>query len=87
MLKNLWQCLVCFNVGCGRYIQGHAHKHFQKTNHIYSKHLSTNRVWDYAADDYVHRLLQNKTDGKLVGLDQDQNVKNNMKYIGLYLKV
>lgn len=30
--------------------------------------LDTQRVWDYAGDGYVHRLIQNKTDGKLVEL-------------------
>jgi BRCA1-associated protein len=29
-------------------------------------HLGNNRVWDYAGDNFVHRLLQNKADGKLV---------------------
>jgi BRCA1-associated protein len=28
--------------------------------------LGSNRVWDYAGDNFVHRLLQNKGDGKLV---------------------
>ena len=26
--------------------------------------LETQRVWDYAGDNYVHRLIQNKVDGK-----------------------
>lgn len=30
--------------------------------------LNTQRVWDYASDGYVHRIAQNKTDGKLVEL-------------------
>lgn len=33
--------------------------------------LGCNKVWDYAADNYVHRLIQNKTDGKLVQLDEN----------------
>ncbi len=33
-------------------------------------------VWDYAADNYVHRLIQNKTDGKLVQLDEAGRVIN-----------
>jgi hypothetical protein len=28
--------------------------------------LGNNRVWDYVGDNFVHRLLQNKGDGKLV---------------------
>lgn len=30
--------------------------------------LSTQRVWDYATDAYVHRLVQDKADGKLMEL-------------------
>lgn len=32
--------------------------------------LGTNRVWDYAGDNFVHRLMQNKGDGKLVEGEQ-----------------
>lgn len=28
--------------------------------------MSSYQVWDYAGDNYVHRLIQSKTDGKLV---------------------
>lgn len=31
--------------------------------------LGNNRVWDYAGDNYVHRLIQNKADGKPVELE------------------
>lgn len=27
-------------------------------------------MWDYAGDNYVHRLIQSKTDGKLVEFNQ-----------------
>ena len=30
--------------------------------------MTTQRVWDYASDGYVHRIVQNKTDGKVVEL-------------------
>lgn len=30
--------------------------------------LNTQRVWDYASDGYVHRIMQSKPDGKLVEL-------------------
>ena len=65
---DLWVCLICASVGCGRYKAGHAHRHFQETGHLYSLELETQRVWDYAGDGYVHRLIQNKADGKLVEL-------------------
>ena len=64
--EDLWICLICGVVGCGRYVGGHANNHFVKTQHTFAMHLDTGRVWDYAGDNYVHRLVQNKSDGKLV---------------------
>lgn len=43
--------------------------HWKDTQHCYSLELETQRVWDYAGDNYVHRLIQSKTDGKLVELN------------------
>jgi len=63
---DLWICLVCGYVGCGRYAGGHAHGHFQDTQHCYSMELGHNRVWDYVGDNFVHRLVANTEDGKLV---------------------
>uniref|UniRef100_A0ACD5Z9B8 Uncharacterized protein n=1 Tax=Avena sativa TaxID=4498 RepID=A0ACD5Z9B8_AVESA len=64
--ENLWICVICGNVGCGRYKGGHAIEHWNETEHCYSLELETQKVWDYAGDNYVHRLIQSKTDGKLV---------------------
>lgn len=68
--ESLWICLICGCIGCGRYVGLHAYKHFQDTNHTYAMQLGTNHVWDYAGDNYVHRLAQNKSDGKLVQLGE-----------------
>lgn len=67
--EGLWICLICGHVGCGRYQGGHANTHFRSTNHTYALQLGTNRVWDYVGDNFVHRLLQSKSDGKLVATD------------------
>lgn len=65
---TLWICLICGHIGCGRYVEGHAYKHYKDTQHTYAMQLGlNNRVWDYAGDNYVHRLLQNK-DGEPVEL-------------------
>lgn len=64
--SDLWICLICGHVGCGRYHSKHAVDHWKETTHCYALELQTQRVWDYAADGYVHRLVQSKTDGKLV---------------------
>lgn len=65
---NLWICLVCGHIGCGRYDNAHAFDHYEVTGHCYAMDIGTQRVWDYASDSYVHRLLQNQVDGKLVEL-------------------
>lgn len=65
---NLWICLICGTVGCGRYDAAHAFLHYQQTSHCFAMDLSTQRVWDYASDAYVHRLVQDKADGKLMEL-------------------
>ncbi|CAM8993468.1 unnamed protein product [Rhodiola kirilowii] len=67
--ENLWICLICGFVGCGRYKEGHAIRHWKETQHCYSLEVETQRVWDYVGDNYVHRLIQSKTDGKLVALN------------------
>lgn len=35
--------------------------------------LATQRIWDYASDGYVHRIVQSKNDGKLVELPASNN--------------
>ena len=65
---NLWICLICGNVGCGRYDAAHAFLHYQESSHSFAMDLTTQRIWDYASDAYVHRIVQSKTDGKLVEL-------------------
>ncbi|RDW81066.1 putative RING and UBP finger domain protein [Aspergillus mulundensis] len=70
---NLWVCLICGNVGCGRYDSAHAFAHYSQTSHAFAMDLSTQRVWDYVGDAYVHRIIQSKTDGKLVELPAADN--------------
>ncbi|KAI8086223.1 uncharacterized protein BX664DRAFT_153141 [Halteromyces radiatus] len=69
---DLWMCLVCGQIGCGRAKnQGedhHALGHYETTSHLYALEIETQRVWDYAGNGYVHRLIQNVVDGKLVEL-------------------
>ncbi|GAB7352340.1 hypothetical protein MBLNU459_g2782t1 [Dothideomycetes sp. NU459] len=66
--SNLWICLICGNVGCGRYDSAHAFAHYENTSHCYAMDIATQHVWDYAGDGYVHRLIQNKPDSKLIDL-------------------
>ena len=66
--ENVWLCLVCGNIGCGRYDGAHAFDHFKQTSHSLAMDIESQRVWDYVGDGYVHRIIQNKADGKLVEL-------------------
>ncbi|KAF2479202.1 hypothetical protein BDY17DRAFT_319187 [Neohortaea acidophila] len=59
---GLWICLICGNIGCGRYDSAHAYAHYEATSHCYAMDINTQRVWDYAGDGYVHRLIQSKPD-------------------------
>ncbi|KAJ3018177.1 UNVERIFIED_CONTAM: hypothetical protein HDU68_011290 [Siphonaria sp. JEL0065] len=72
--QNLWICLICGNVGCGRYQSAHAAAHFTSTAHLYSLELETQRVWDYAGDGYVHRLIRTGQDGKVVELSAPASI-------------
>ncbi|RZC50447.1 hypothetical protein C5167_018873 [Papaver somniferum] len=67
--EDLWICLICGFVGCGRYKGRHAIRHWEDTKHCYSLDVEAQRVWDYVGDTYVHRLNQSKTDGKMADLN------------------
>ncbi|XP_052213652.1 BRCA1-associated protein-like isoform X4 [Dreissena polymorpha] len=84
--ESLWICLICGNIGCGRYVGLHAYRHFQETQHTYAMELGNNKVWDYIGDNYVHRLVQNKSDGKLVQVDEGGNPVRDEKVDSLNLE-
>lgn len=48
-------------------------RHFQLTSHTYTLKIGSDRVWDYAGDNYVHRLIHNAGDGKLIEFQRNQN--------------
>jgi BRCA1-associated protein len=55
MEETLWVCLTCGIVGCGRYSQGHAEKHYLERNHPFSLELASQRIWDYKSGSFVQR--------------------------------
>ena len=62
-------------------------RHFQETQHTYAMELGNNKVWDYVGDNYVHRLIQNKSDGKLVQVDESGHPVQDEKLDSLNLEV
>ena len=74
--SNVWVCLICGNLGCGRYDSAHAYAHYEATSHCYAMDISTQHVWDYAGDGYVHRLIQSKPDTRLIDLPERQRHEN-----------
>eukprot|EP00924_Labyrinthula_sp_SR-Ha-C_P009052 snap_masked-scaffold_2-processed-gene-11.14-mRNA-1 protein AED:0.40 eAED:0.44 QI:0/0/0/0.25/1/1/4/0/569 len=73
---DLWICMLCAHVGCGRYNKAHAKEHFVQTGHAYALDLYSQRCWNYVEDAYVHRLIRNKVDGKIVELPDPDAGRN-----------
>ncbi|XP_053517445.1 ubiquitin carboxyl-terminal hydrolase 44 isoform X2 [Artibeus jamaicensis] len=51
--ESAWACLSCPHVACGRYIEEHALKHFQKSSHPVALEVNDMYVFCYLCDDYV----------------------------------
>ena len=62
-------------------------RHFEETNHTYAMQLDNKRVWDYAGDNYVHRIIQSKGDGKLVEFNEGRNTEDEEKLDSITLEV
>jgi BRCA1-associated protein len=67
--QHNYVCLICGVVSCGV----HARDHYEDTLHAYALDTTTQHVWDFCGQGYVHRLLQNDTDGKLVEVNDPNN--------------
>lgn len=55
-------------MGCGRYKGGHAKEHWKDSAHNFALEIETQHVWDYAGDMWVHRLIRDKGDSKVIEL-------------------
>eukprot|EP00792_Barthelona_sp_PAP020_P011082 TRINITY_DN4885_c0_g1_i1.p1 TRINITY_DN4885_c0_g1~~TRINITY_DN4885_c0_g1_i1.p1 ORF type:complete len:473 (+),score=113.99 TRINITY_DN4885_c0_g1_i1:50-1468(+) len=65
---DLWCCMICSYVGCGRKAEAHALTHFEETGHTFSIFLGDGTIWDYAEDRWANRLFHCE-DGKVVEWD------------------
>ena len=72
---SLWCCLICGNIGCSRYQNGHAVEHFKETQHRYSLELESQRIWDYSSDKWVHRLILGQSNS-FINLEEENNDNN-----------
>lgn len=76
-LDNLWECLVCANVGCDKCVGSHADAHYAQSGHVYAFNIASKKVWDFSRGVYVSRIVLNKTDGKPVEVDsKDEKIGN-----------
>eukprot|EP00826_Nyctotherus_ovalis_P049408 TRINITY_DN5975_c0_g1_i20.p1 TRINITY_DN5975_c0_g1~~TRINITY_DN5975_c0_g1_i20.p1 ORF type:complete len:231 (+),score=76.61 TRINITY_DN5975_c0_g1_i20:189-881(+) len=63
--ESIWGCLICGYLGCGRYQNAHAARHFKETGHAFAVDLESGRIWDYMEDKYVHRILKGSSSDPL----------------------
>lgn len=54
--QNLWICMICGYIGCGRYFSRHAVTHYEATRHPYSLEIASQRIWNYKGDSYAHSI-------------------------------
>lgn len=64
--RDLWVCLVCGFIGCGKYRDSHIQRHYDEHLHTYAMNTESGRVWDFAGDGYVHRLILSESDESLI---------------------
>ena len=84
--SSLWCCLICGNIGCGRYQNGHAVEHFKETKHRYSLELESQRIWDYIYDKWVHRVIIGQNNTSPINLEED-NEENILTPQQFYIKM
>ncbi|SBS81071.1 zinc finger protein, putative [Plasmodium ovale curtisi] len=72
-VDDIWLCLICSNIGCGRYQKSHAKTHSSKFNHNYCINLKTKKIWNYLQETFV--------EGRIV----EQVVESDEKFSGSYL--
>ena len=85
--EHNYVCLICGVISCANMMAsaslslGHARQHHDETLHAYALDTETQHVWDFCGQGYVHRLLQNTSDGKLVEVS-NQNYNQRLPEAG-----
>lgn len=78
---DLWMCIICGFIGCAPEgpSNGHIREHYEAQKHIYAIEVETKTVYDFAKGGFVHRLLQNAIDGKIVQYEAGGATSTNQK--------
>ena len=84
--SSLWCCLICGNIGCNRYQNGHAVTHFKETNHNYSLELESQRIWDYTLDKWVHRLILRQNSAP-INVDEEAKEEKQLTEQEFYIRM
>lgn len=61
--------------------RSHAESHYDQTLHAYALDTNTQHVWDFCGQGFVHRLIQNEQDGKLVEVSEPGNMSKERSVI------
>ena len=48
---------------------GDISEHYRQSMHVYAMEIEGKEVWDFSRGNYIHRLIQNQIDGKMVPAD------------------
>lgn len=54
--SDIWVCLICGKIGCGRYVATHSFYHFLQSGHRFSICTQTENLWDYVNDAFAHNV-------------------------------
>ena len=57
-------------MGCGRYKNADAQKHYKQSNHTLSYDMESGRVWNYTRDCFSHRVT-----GKELMMEETEQVE------------
>ncbi|KRX04298.1 hypothetical protein PPERSA_11422 [Pseudocohnilembus persalinus] len=79
--ENLWMCLLCGTFHCGFEFdeKSHIRHHYFETQHNFSMEIESKLVFDNYENQYVHRLLQNDFDGKIITSKKNQSKQSDEK--------
>lgn len=61
--EDLWVCLICGHVACGRARRDHQQEHYQASRHSCAWQSSTNRIWNASSRMFLHQEVALLLDG------------------------